>query len=788
MNLLVLECCKKPRRLLARLAAATRQDIEDLTVVLITREGKTPDARILEIACSNSGCDFVTMQLRDDDGLGSLLRLVRKRYKDANKIAICFDDETLVHPQALRRMFAEVGNNKVYAVTGYVAADGSAQRNGDVADGALPSFLADRIDGLAVAELDALDAIHANDADGRRTRRRVLAESLIRSDASAYVTELLVERDIASIRVEYARADAPVTFTPVTTGDAASPATAPTQPTTARKGRKQDDTPEAPHDFDDEPLLARAFRQDEASRTISSDQPVRHDEEPASVAFDPGLSMDVDTSFASESLDDDAKALLTELATEGRLDLEELEASLSDDDASSILFVSRLPGLPVDFRKRMRAKFIDAGGDPELVREEEPAAKKAAASGSLSMDDLGVSDLDADTRAILEAAIEGPPDLSWLEEDVEDESATRTGNDAEPDDYAIDDALDRLRQLEKKLEDEELEDEKPSALDGWFEDFEREEEEKSPSAPTASEPEPPATKARKKLDIDFTLEPESNANPLAWKPASEFDGIRDRAREIASQIAESLVSLQQPNGEFLEPERFAKECAAALWHGLDRQLYRGAIQKALDASQRRAEALTLQNQDDGHAPMRAYALGAMGFADAARQPLDGKYCIDTLVEAVLCSRRGEVFDLKRVNMVRRALDDTGALFDRWAPEDPDASVLSARDQAFATLLASELALRNPDQGSIVSFARELEDRLLALARTKAGAAMSIAASAYRCADRRDDGNLMHLIIDRFANSSWDGADNSNGEGHSESLSYSGLHLAFDPALESAEAY
>ncbi|MCA8968476.1 MAG: hypothetical protein KDC95_01780 [Planctomycetes bacterium] len=788
MNLLVLECCRQSRRLLSRLVAATRQDIEDLTIVLITREGATPDARILEIARSSSSCDFVTMQLRDDDGLGSLLRLVRKRYKDANKIAICFDDETLVHPQALRRMFAEIGGQVVYAVAGYIARDGSAQRSGDVADGALPSFSADRIDGLAVAELDALDAIHANDSEGRRTRRRVLAESLIRSDTSTYVTELLVERDIASIRVEYARADAPVTFTCVAPGAAGS--SAPVMPAegsaTTRTTPSTNAIPEAEHDFDDEPLLAHAFRQDEASRTISSDEPERH-EPPPSVGFDPGLSMDVDTSFASESLDDDAKALLTELATEGRLDLEELEASLKDDDASSILFVSRLPGLPDDFRKRMRAKFIDAGGDPDLVRDEEPASKKSAAAGSLSMDDLGVSDLDADTRAILEAAIEGPPDLSWLEEDVEDESATRAENNAEPDDYAIDDALDRLKQLEKKLEDEEPEEEKPSALDGWFEDFEREEDEKAP-APTPSEPESPAPKTRKKLDIDFTLEPESNANPLAWKPASEFDGIRDRAREIASQIAESLVSLQQPNGEFLEPERYAKECAAALWHGLDRQLYRGAIQKALDASQRRAEALTLQNQDDGQAPMRAYALGAMGFADAARQPLDSKYCIDTLVEAVLCSRRGEVFDLKRVNMVRRALDDTGALFDRWAPEDPDASVLSARDQAFATLLASELALRNPDQGSIVSFARELEDRLLALARTKAGAAMSIAASAYRCADRRDDGNLMHLIIDRFANASWDGADNASGEGHSESLSYLGLHLAFDPALESAEAY
>ena len=810
MNLLVIESAIDQRRLMARLAAATRQESEDLTLLLITREATAPHARVIKSAECAKQHAFKVMQLRDDDGLGSVLRLVRKRYKQAAKIAFCFDDEVLIHPQALRRMFAAVDTTTVLATCGFLARDDSAQRNGEVGVGALPTVLAERIDGLAVAELDALDSIQTAESDGRARRRRVLAETLARDAESVFINELLVRRDIASIHVAYASAAAPVCY--VTASGSTTSAAKPSERSAKQERAKS--RPKEPQGFDDEPLLANAFRQDFTTSSIhdvdddvsailealttdeahvalppvvtpslqhddevlEADGTGANDEQRSSVTFAPGLTLDADTTFVSASLDDDAKALLTELASEGRLDLEELEASLDDNDSDAILFVSKLPELPDEFRQRMRAKFIAACGDPALV---EKRREKQTKNGGLSIDDLGGSDLDADTRAILEAAIEGPPDLSWLEEDIDSADKATAVAEAD-DDYAVDEALERLKSIDRKLADEatppEDEDERPSALDGWFEDFEREEDDKTPKSNELSGGGP------QRIDI----EPESAGAVLAWQATSGFDAVRARAREIASQIAESLVVLQQPSGDFLEAERYAKECAAALWHGLDRQLYRVPIQKALDAAQRRAEALTLQSKNDGQAPMRVYALGTMGRSDASRQPLDPKLCIDTLVEAIVCSRRGQVFDFKRVNMVCRALDESGALFDRWAPEDPDATVLSARDQAFATLLTSELAMRNPDRASIVAFSRKLEDRLLVLARSNSGCGMFTAATAYRCADRRDDGELMRLIIDRFANATWEGSDRSTAESHSESLAFLGLHLAFDPATEATE--
>lgn len=790
MNILVIESCPDPRTLQNRLAAAMVQECEDLTVLFVQRDGQEAHPSLVDsVSRLSYTVAFESMQLRED-GLGTLLRLVRKRFKKAAKFAICFDDECIDNPHAMRRMFAEVAADCVFATTGWSARDKTALRCGEVALGALPTFPASRIDGLAVAGLDALDASEGGD------RRRVLFERLAGDATASFVPEILVTRDVASIAVEYADGVA-ISSTPrLDTTAVATSANKPTPPVAAAP------KPPLPDDLDDEPLLAHALSDsvdptapprataretsgvdslerladgidEDVSALLEGLGGATADDGGSGVDFSPGLSLDVDTNFTGEKLDEDSKLLLVELANEGRLDFEELEASLGDD-LDAILFVRGLPNIPDDLRDRLRQKFLDAGGDPSRIDSEQ--------NKTLAVGDIEGEDLDDDTRAILAAAIDGPPDLSWQNEDVETPAAAapvpEDAGPKEPSEDELEAALASLAKIEETIDESARADDdtaqeadsETSGLDGWFEDFEREDGDgaDTPSI-AASEPSPVSPP---KVD--------------AWQPETEHDKILYRARETARQIADSLVVLQQPNGEFMEPERYAKECAAALWHALDPDHYRDSIQLALEACRNREESLSAASITDAQLPLRAYSLSAIGLQDDLREALHDPLCIDSLVEAVVRSRRGQVFDLKRINMVRRALDDHGALFDRWAPEDPNAQPLNPRDQAFAALLAGELAIRTPGDAQIAAFARKLEDRLLAIARTRAVAGMFVAAAAFRSAARRGDETLMTNVLDRFDKSSWNGDGSSELDGYSESLAFLGLQLASEQAIDSVE--
>lgn len=811
MKLLVLEATSSPSQLGRNLSAAALQEHEELTILVITREQQSIDSALLEACRSRSTHKIEVVPLRDDDGLGTLLRLLRKRFKGADTISVSFCDETLSNPHALRRMHAALSDTCSYTACGWGARDGSALRNGEIESGLLHTFSAKRIDSLAVAALDALDACEGSD------RRRVLAESLMDREMAQFVDEILVERATASVQVDFEHASAPTQSAPASTNTpaAAPAANAASATTAAAPSTEQASTHTA--ELEEEPLLAHALDNSFSAAApspapTSATTPVQPTSSPASSSPFGNSSSEIEEDVSellrgiagddtpppvaateaqapgapAPTLDDEAKALLTELAEEGRLDFAELEASLSKDDPDAIAFVAKLANIPDDLRDRLRTLFVDAGGDP---KEFGPNP-----SATLSIDDADTSEMDDETRALLEAAISGPANLSWQDEVVDEKKsgarAAATPPDNEPTPAALDAALASLQKLEKRIDsgdDAEDEGEGKSALDSFFEDYEREEDGDAPEE-TEESPKVSALDSFFADGEDFDDEPES-PEPAASTPAAPSEAAVDtsdadpvasakqRAKEAAKLVAENLVVLQQASGEFMEKERYAKECAAALWHHCDPASFRASIQKALDASRRRAEAIALQNRDDGQGPLRAYALSACGFDDQSRTQLDDARSIDTLVEAVLRSRRGQVIDIKRLKHIRKAYDSSGALFDRWMPEDPNASPLSVRDQALAAILIGEIALRNPDDHATLNFARKVEDRLLALARTGTTNGMFVSGAAFRCAERRGDANVMNSILTRFESSNWSGDGSSASDSYCESLAFFGLHLA-----------
>lgn len=815
MKLLVLEASTCARRLSETLTSAARQECDALTILVVHREGSSVDGALLDAVRVRYALDITTIQLREDDGLGTLLRLVRKRYKAAEDITVAFADERLDNPHALRRMHSALEAGPSYAVCGWTARDGSALRSATVRQGAIPSFRAAGIDGLAVAALDALDACEGED------RRAALAESLSTEDAAIFVDELLVARDTASValRVELSHA-APAVPRSADATSSSSPSAVPTGQQSQVEPQvdpqvEQEQRGHLDGQLDDEPLLAHALEsgfggsvaggapQAAPAAPTPSFAPTSPVEEDVSDLLR-GLSGDdadpTPTPAPSavpadrpETLDAEAKALLQELASEGRLDFAELEASLSKDDPDAIAFVARLANIPDDLRERLRALFVEAGGDPALFGDED-------GSSTLSMDDADTAGMDDETKAMLEAAISGPANLSWQDEVVEEGAkSTPEADDTpnEPSPEAVDSALASLQKLEEKLEqklehklEQKNEDDEPKgALDSFFEDYENE---------NVDDPETGDGDKVSALDSFFAEEfddgpsqdgDSAQASVSAGAPVdNSFEGLCLRARKLAARVAENLVSRQQANGEFDENERYAKECAAALWKQLDQATYRAPIQRALDASRRRAEALALQNHDDGQGPLRAYALSAVGFTDNSRFQLDDARSIDTLAEATLRSRRGQVIDVKRISHIKQAYESSGALFDRWMPEDPNASPLSARDQALAAVLIGEVALRTPKNLDFSGFGRQVEDRLITIARSGAMNGMFTAGAAYRAAERRGEESVMRSILERYEDADLAANGSSAADGHCESLAFFGLQLSAELATLEAEAH